>query len=386
MIPKTANFPFQFTHSTHFMKQLLIFAMTLLLGNVVAYAQLDIPPVAGNPRAMVSEEVGITSITITYARPDVNKREGKIWGTLVPLGFTNFSFLTNSPSAPWRAGANDNTTITFEHDVKVEGKEIKAGKYGFHVAYNPDSTILIFNKVNNAWGSFYYEQKDDVLRVKVKPQALDKSVEYLKFEFTNHSANACTIALMWDNLSLPFRVSVNTEDIVIATIRDQLKGNMGFNPQIVLQAAQYCFTVNKNLEEAYGWSKRAINGFGGQKTFPTMSNWVNAAVRTNRLKEADSLMTDVVALGNAQQLATFGRSLITLKQADLALKLMLENQKKHGDNFVVNSGLMRAYSAKGNYPKAIEFADKAIAQAPNEQQKKATEDLKTQLKGNKDIN
>ena len=117
-----------------------------------------------------------------------------------------------------------------------------------------------------------------------------------------------------------------------------------------------------------------------------MSNWVNAAVRTNRLKEADSLMTDVVALGNAQQLATFGRSLITLKQADLALKLMLENQKKHGDNFVVNSGLMRAYSAKGNYAKAIEFADKAIAQAPNEQQKKATEDLKTQLKGNKDIN
>lgn len=368
------------------MKRFLLSAMVLLLANVIAQAQLDLPPVAGNPRAMVSEEVGITSITINYSRPDVNKREGKIWGTLIPTGFTNFSFLTNSPTAPWRAGANDNTTITFEHDVKVEGKDIKAGKYSFHVAYQADSSILIFNKVNNAWGSFYYEQKDDVLRVKVKPQALDKSVEWLKFEFSNHSANGCTVALMWDNLALPFRVTVNTEDIVIATIRDQLKGNMGFNPSIVLSAAQYCFNVNKNLEEAYGWSKRAITGFGGQKTFPTISNLANACIRTNRLNEADSLMAEVVALGNAQQLVGYGRGLITLKQADRALKVMLENQKKHGDNFVVNGGLMRAYSAKGDYTKATEFADKAIAQAPNDQQKKATEELKAKLKEKKDIN
>jgi hypothetical protein len=368
------------------MKQLLILLVTFLLGNVAAHAQLDLPPVAGNPRATVSEEVGITSITIAYARPDVNKREGKIWGTLIPAGFTNFSFLTNAPTAPWRAGANDNTTVTFEHDVKVDGKDIKAGKYGFHVAYNPDSSILIFNRVNNAWGSFYYEEKDDVLRVKVKPQVLDKSVEWLKYEFSNHTANSCTVSLMWDNLALPFKVTVNTEDIVIATIRDQLKGNMGFNPQIVLQAAQYCFNVNKNLEDAYGWSKRAISGFGGQKTFPTMSNLVTACVKTNRLKEADSLMTEVVLLGNAQQLAGLGRSLITMKQADRALKLMLDNQKKNGDNFNTLGGLMRAYSAKGDFAKAIEFADKAIAQAPNEQQKKATEELKAKLKENKDIN
>lgn len=368
------------------MKHLLVFASAILLSNSVAYAQLDIPPVAGNPRATISEEVGITSITISYSRPDVNKREGKIWGSLIPVGFTNFSFLTNQPTAPWRAGANENTTVTFEHDVKVEGKDIKAGKYGFHVAYSPDSSTLIFNKVNNAWGSFYYEAKDDVLRVKVKPQALDKSVEGLKFEFSNHSNTGCTIALMWENLALPFRVTVNTEDLVIATIRDQLKGQIGFNPQVVLTGVQYCLNVNKNLEEAYGWSKRAVSGFGGQKTFPTVSTWANAAYRTNRLTEADSLMADVVALGNAQQLVTFGRGLITAKQNDRALKLMLENQKKHGDNFVVNGGLMRAYSAKGDFVKASEFADKAIAQAPNEQQKKATEELKVKLKEKKDIN
>lgn len=364
------------------MKHLLIFAAATFLGSSL-YAQLDLPPSGGNARATVSEEVGITSITITYGRPDVNGREGKIWGTLVPVGFTNNSFVTNQPTAPWRAGANDNTTITFEHDVKVEGKDIKAGKYGFHVAYGPDSSTLIFNKVTNAWGSFYYEAKDDVLRVKVKPQALDKSVEWLKYEFTNHSANGCTIALMWEKLALPFRVTVNTEDIVIATIRDQLKGQIGFNPLIAVSGVQYCLNANKNLEEAYGWSKRAANS---QKIFPTVSTWANVAYRTNRLKEADSLMTDVVALGNAQQLVAFGRGLITAKQADRALKVMLENQKKHGDNFVVSGGLMRAYSAKGDFAKASEYADKAIAQAPNEQQKKATEDLKAKLKEQKDIN
>ncbi len=107
------------------MKKVITLAITLLCGFQMAQAQLDLPPVAGNPRATVSEEVGITSITISYSRPDVNKREGKIWGTLITPGFTSFSFITNKPTAPWRAGANDNTTIAFEHDVKVDEKTLK---------------------------------------------------------------------------------------------------------------------------------------------------------------------------------------------------------------------------------------------------------------------
>jgi hypothetical protein len=92
---------------------------------------MDIPPSGGNPRATISEEVGITSITIKYSRPDVNKREGKIYGdgNLVPYGFTTNSFITNKNTAPWRAGANENTVITIEHDVTI-GQPLKAGSYG----------------------------------------------------------------------------------------------------------------------------------------------------------------------------------------------------------------------------------------------------------------
>ncbi len=135
------------------------------------------------PRAKITEEVGITDITISYSRPDVNGREGKVWGNLVTYGFSTNSLLTNKNTNPWRAGANENTTISFEHDVKVEGKNLKAGTYGLSMAVWPDSVTIIFSSQSNAWGSFYYEDKYDALRVTVKPLILDKSVEWLKYEF-----------------------------------------------------------------------------------------------------------------------------------------------------------------------------------------------------------
>jgi hypothetical protein len=80
-------------------------------------------------------------------------------------------------TSPWRAGANEATTISFEHDVKVEGKDLKAGTYALFMAMG-DSVTLIFSNQKDAWGSFYYRPEEDVLRVKVKPAILDKGVEW----------------------------------------------------------------------------------------------------------------------------------------------------------------------------------------------------------------
>jgi len=222
---------------------------------------MDIPPVGGNPRAMIAEEVGITSITIHYGRPDVNKREGKIFGdgNLVPYGFSTTNFLTSKNTSPWRAGANENTTITFEHDVKVEGRDIKAGTYGLHMALAADMVTLIFSNQNDAWGSFYYEEKNDALRVNVKPVALDKNVEWLKYEFIEHKEKYCVIAMQWEKLSVPFKIEVDVDNIVIARLRQQVTSQKGFNSNNMLQAAQYCLNKNINLEEALAWSIMAIN-------------------------------------------------------------------------------------------------------------------------------
>ncbi|HEY1496668.1 MAG TPA: DUF2911 domain-containing protein, partial [Candidatus Solibacter sp.] len=106
-------------------------------------------------RATVSQRVALTDITIVYHRPLVGGR--KVWGGMVPYGQV------------WRAGANENTTIEFSDPVTVEGQPLAKGIYGLHMLPTADSWTVIFSKTAGAWGSFSYEQKEDALRVTVKP-------------------------------------------------------------------------------------------------------------------------------------------------------------------------------------------------------------------------
>jgi hypothetical protein len=369
------------------MKKIKLLFIAIAIVNI-SFAQMDLPPSGGNPKAMVSEEVGITSITIKYSRPDVNKREGKIYGdgNVVAYGFTTQNFITNKNTSPWRAGANENTTITFEHDVKVEGKEIKAGTYSIHMAMAADNVTIIFNSKIDAWGSFYYDEKYDVIRVNVKPIALDKSVEYLKYEFIEHKEKSCTIAMQWEKLSVPFKIDVDVDNIVIARLREDLTNRKGFTPALLLQATQYCFTKNINLEEALSWSKRAIDGVGGQKTFITLRNLATAYEKLNRIPEADSTMNEALLIATANQYTAYGRQLITQKRADKAMEVFKASQKRYGDMFGVNNGLMSGYSAKADFKNAIKYAEKTMLQAPNDATKKQIEGLIAKLKEGKDIN
>jgi hypothetical protein len=362
--------------------------IAIIFSTATSFAQLDLPASAGNPRATISEEVGITSITIKYSRPDVNKREGKIWGDgkLVTYGFSTQNFITNTNTSPWRAGANESTVISFEHDVKIEGQPLKAGTYGLFMAMGADNVTLIFSTQSDAWGSFYYDEKYDALRVNVKPVALEKSVEYLKYEFIEHKEKYCVIAMQWEKLSVPFKVDVDVDNIVLARLRDELTSRKGFTPALLLTAAQYCFNKNINLDEALVWSKRAIDGQGGQKTFITLRNLATAYEKLNRISEADSTMSEALLIATANQYTTYARQLITQKRAYKALEVLNASKKRYGDIYMVNLGLMMAYSAKADYKTALKFADKAMAQAANDAAKKQLEGNIIKLKEGKDIN
>jgi tetratricopeptide (TPR) repeat protein len=368
------------------MKYILIFSLLLL--QLSSFAQLDLPASGNNPRATLSEEVGITSITIKYSRPDVNKREGKIYGegNPVPYGFTTNNFITNKNTSPWRAGANENTTINFEHDVTIEGKPLKAGTYAIFMAMGTDNATLVFSTQTEAWGSYYYDEKYDALRVDVKPVALDKSVEYLKYEFIEHKEKYCVIAMQWEKLSVPFKVGVDVDNIVLARLREQLTSQKGFTSAMVLQAAQYCLNKNINLEEALQWSKRAIDGVGGQKTYITLRNLATAYEKLNRIPEADSTMNEALLIATANQYNAYGRQLITQKRVDKALEIFLASQKRYNNIFAVNNGLLYGYSAKADFKNAIKYAEKAMVQAPNEAAKKQLETQLVKLKEGKDIN
>jgi tetratricopeptide (TPR) repeat protein len=367
------------------MKKIKLF-FALLGITTAAFAQMDLPPGGGNPRAMISEEVGITSITVKYSRPDVNKREGKLFGSKVPYGFSEQNNVSGKSDAPWRVGANEATTVTFEHDVKVEGKDIKAGTYALFMAMGADNVTLIFSNQNEAWGSFSYKQEDDVLRVDVKPVKLDKSVEWLKFEFIQHGEKHCVLAMQWEYVSVPFRIDVDVDNIVIAKLRKEMTSRKNFIPALELQAAQYCLNKNINLEEALAWSKNAIIGPAGQKTYITLRNLATAYEKLNRIPEADSTMNEALLIATANQYTAYGRILVTQKRTDKALEIFKASQKRYGDMFGVNSGLVNGYSAKGDFKNAIKHAEKAMAQAPDENTKKQFEGIIAKLKEGKDIN
>ncbi|HEY6062031.1 MAG TPA: DUF2911 domain-containing protein, partial [Chitinophagaceae bacterium] len=115
------------------MKKMIICLLSVASA-LSSFAQipLTVSPSGGNKKASVSERIGLTDVTIHYDRPGVKGREGKIWGQLIPVGFTDPGF-GSSKAAPWRAGANENTTFEFSTDVKIEGQALPAGKYGFFI-------------------------------------------------------------------------------------------------------------------------------------------------------------------------------------------------------------------------------------------------------------
>ncbi len=364
------------------MKQIAWLSVLFFIA-VNSFAQMDLPPSGNNPRATVTETVGITSITLSYSRPDVNKREGKIYGDgkLVTYGFTSSNLTTGKNTQPWRAGANENTTITFEHDVKVEGKDIKAGTYGLHMALWPDKATLLFSNQSSAWGSFYYDEKYDALRVDVKPVTLDKSVEYLKYEFIEQKEKYCVIAMQWEMLSVPFKIEVDVDNIVIAKLREDLTGPKGFNQLNLVAAANYCLNKNINLEEALSWTQRAA----ALKSYGTLNTLSTAYSKNNKLPQADSTMNEALVFATPNQYMGSGRAMITAKRLDRALEIFTANQKKNGDVYTVNAGFMSYYSAKGDFTKAQEYATKALAQATEPQKAAITANI-AKLKEGKDIN
>jgi len=307
---------------------------------------------------------------------------------LIPAGFVDQGFGT-SKAAPWRAGANENTTIEFSNDVKIEGQPLPAGKYGFFVAYDPNECTLIFSKNSTSWGSFFYDDKEDALRVKVKPVAMDKNVEWLKYEFTNQTENSATIALQWEKLSIPFKVEVDYIKTQLESFRRELRSEKNFNPgwQSFVQAAQFTANRNVDLEEGLSWANRAISEpFVGQTNFMTLSTKANVLSKLGRDTEADSAMKQALPLGSMQELHAYGRQLLQQKRVKDALEVFQLNFKKNPNQFTTLMGLVRGYSANADYKNALKYAQLALPLSPPGANKTNVENMIDKLKKGEDVN
>jgi len=157
-------------------------------------------------KANVMQRLGTdTDITIEYSRPGVKGRT--IWGKLVPYGLAPGNKYSEGKPFPWRAGANENTTIEFSKDVLIEGNKLPAGKYGIHMIPSEKDWVIIFSKNNSAWGSFAYSQEEDALRVTVTPVEAPHQ-EWMIFGFDDLAGTSATAFLWWEKVKVPFKIEV----------------------------------------------------------------------------------------------------------------------------------------------------------------------------------
>src|SRR5881275_3485907 len=345
----------------------LCLAVLAVAAPVFAQNDLNLPDVS--QAAEVKQRIALTDITLNYHRPLVNGR--KIWGGLVPYGKV------------WRAGANENTTIEFSDPVSVEGKPLAKGTYGLHMIPNQDSCTVIFSKTNTGWGSYSYDQKDDALRMDVKPRPLTETKEALEFDFEDLKPNSTAVTLKWEKLGIPFTVSVNDAEQTLQNIRAQMKGAGQFAWQAPDQAAQFCLTKKINLDEALRWADASIQN---EERFENLSTKADILKALNRPDEAKTTWNQALEKAGAQQLYTYGRQLQNQKKGGEAMEIFKEVAKRFPNRVFGYLAQARLKSTAGDFSGALSDAKQAQAAAPSEGQKQAIQGLIDRLQAKQDIN
>jgi len=327
-------------------------SLVLLAGtaaSLVSAQPVHVP--LASPRATVSQVIGLTEVTVTYHRPAVGGRE--VWGKLVPYGFNNLGFGT-AQEAPWRAGANENTVVGFQHDVRIVGQPLAAGTYGLHLALTPEGRVtVIFSKRTGDWGSFFYDPAADALRVEVAWEDAPMQ-EQLSYEFDDVKKDGAVLALRWEKKRIPIPLAVDTDRIVVASLERELNSAAGFQYQAWVTAANYLLTNKLDAARALRWAETAVSGqFVGERNFNSLSVKSAALERLGRADEAKAAMDEALRFASVGQSHQSGRQMLAQKQPARALEVFKLNAELHPGQWPVNYGLARGYSAMGDYAAAL---------------------------------
>lgn len=348
----------------------------LVWGISATAQQLTTPPNGDNQKSKVTQFIGPVEVSIAYSSPDVTgpngeDRTGKIWGEVAHFGFIDQGFGT-SKAAPWRAGANENTVFTVSHDVKIEGKELKAGTYGLFLAVAKEGAYTwIFSKNSSSWGSYFYDAKEDALRVDVMPEAAPHK-EWLTFGFEDRLPSSAKAYLRWEKKRIPFKIEVpNINEIYVAKMREDLRSSVGFKQENWLTAAQFCAQNKINLEEALTWVDQSVSTpFIGVENFNTYQTRAALYLALGKTTEANAQMDKAIKdpAATVQDIHQYGRTLLNGGQKEKALEVFKFNaQKNPQDKFTPNVGLARAYTALGDKKNAIKHWELALKNLPENQ-------------------
>ena len=342
--------------------------VTVLMIVSLSYGQsavLDVP--RDSQHSLLTQRIGVTDITINYHRPLVKGR--KVFGGIVPYGQV------------WRAGANENTTIAFTDPVTIEGQSLAAGTYGLHMIPAETEWTVIFSKVATAWGSFTYNEKEDGLRIKVKPQE-SQFHEALTYDFDQPTSDSAVITMSWDKVAVPFKVGVNVHEAVERSFQKQFRGIAQYTWEGWDDAANYWINEKTNYDTALKYSDESI---GVERRFDNLMTKSKALDGLGRKTEAASLRDEALTLGNSQQLYGYGRQLQRDKQQEQAFTIYRAAYKRYPNDWLSHAGMARIYCSQADFDNAVKEMQAAQNNAP-EQAKAQVGGLIRRLQAKEDIN
>ena len=331
------------------MKNNIIAALLCFFSLSIFAQQTNLKAPEASQAASVTQRIGLTDITIKYHSPLAKGR--KIWGDLVPYGEV------------WRAGANENTTITFSTDVKVEGGSLPAGTYGLHMIPTASAWTIIFSKNADAWGSFFYNQQEDALRVNVNPRP-GAHQDWLSYTFADPQPKSVSAVLHWEKLEVPMKIEVDVPETVVQSMKKELTGVNGFFWQGYNQIAAYSVRNNIHMDEAAAWADRSIQI---KKTFANMNTKAIILEKQGKATEAASLRKEALAMANEEELNAYGYELVAKGNMNEAIDLFRQNVKQYPNSWNVYDSLGEALLMSGNKSEAKENYKTALAKAPADQ-------------------
>lgn len=298
-------------------------------------------------QSTIMQRIGYTDITITYHSPGTMGRE--IWGVLVPYGKV------------WRAGANVNTVFTMTHDVKIEGQELAAGSYGLHLLPGKDEWTFIFSKDYTSWGSYFYDEQEDALRVTVPVEDAPEYRDWMAFDFHKRERGQASILLSWADKHAKFGLSLDIDGIALDHIRKQLHSDAYWEWFSWCQAADYCAQYEINTKEALQWIDRSI---GLQENFSNLDVKTKLLRQLGKGEAAEQAITRAVEVGNEIHLERYGRRFLRQKDFEQAEFIFGQALKKNDTYWRAHFNRGNALKGMGKKREAQKAFEAALLYAP----------------------
>lgn len=368
------------------MKRSIILLLLLIVLLPVADSQtitLTQPPNGGNQQSSVTQWMGLGAVTVTYRGPDVhdntgNDRRGKIWGELVQYGLTDMGYGT-ALASPWRAGANEITSIHFSHPMRINNKEIPAGTYGLMLLVDSVKPwTWIFSSTATSWGTYYYSPNEDVLRVEANPEQAPYT-EWLSYSFEKRQAASCFLWLNWEDKRVGFAITLpGANDLYVDRMKQELVGYAGFDSRNWVRAAKFCLDSMVQLEKGLWFINNAMDTarMNGVIDANTLRIKCELLYELKRMQEAQQVLTQLDQLATVAPTDFFvlGRNLLRKGNKEKAEELFQLNKKKFPKElYWTNMGMAMGAAALGKYKQAIDYWELVIQNTP--------EDRKTAIRG-----